>query len=566
MSNDTAGIGIGIKPGSVFAHRTTFNGVSSMLTISMEFALTPLSRIPSSAWFEFSIFKLDHPTAQSPFRAALEKYCKKVYADPYMERVIRDQGIWMPFDKVSSVEGWEDFGFKFYEGSADLKFNTNNSIYNYPYIEPPVLHHNFYDEDPAAMLEKIRACNTTECKATASSYTINKDGTLRYFKESAAWNVGTIMPLNTNPNIPGDINACKNMLNKVDSIYKYENNVTKLAGIYVDSLENNGYTFDYRSEYFKYLGATPIYDNSKTPCAPIGAWTFDFMGALAQKLRSEKGENTTIMGNSVYAYFSHMAQYVDVAGIETHWMSGETYKPLDHNTLFFYRMSSFQKPYLFLQNSNFNFWTYEMTDKYMQKSLLYGIWPGFFSADAFNDRYFNTPALYNRDRPLFKKYIPVLRTITSQGWEPVTCTVAIRTDGNNDTNTALYMERWGGSSVFPMYFTMRMESTIHQTVRYNVSIDFGCLRVENDLPNKTLDVTEVCQKNAAVKKSPEGRSFEFDFENETTYVFKIDGDFTIAEESEIWATSDSSNNSNTCATRSIFDLLTLLFALMLGLF
>ena len=97
--------------------------------------------------------------------------------------------------------------------------------------------------------------------------------------------------------------------------------------------------------------------------------------------------------------------------------------------------------------------------------------------------------------------------------------------------------------------------------------------------NKTLGVTEVCQKNADVEKSPEDRSFEFDFENEITYVFKIDGDFTIAEESEIGAVSDSdsrtsgpkpasdsSNTSNVCATRSIFGLLTLLFAFVLGFF
>ena len=39
----------------------------------------------------------------------------------FLERTIRDQGIWMPFkSNLSEIDcGWEDFGIKFQEGGGD---------------------------------------------------------------------------------------------------------------------------------------------------------------------------------------------------------------------------------------------------------------------------------------------------------------------------------------------------------------------------------------------------------------------------------------------------------------
>ena len=55
----------------------------------------------------------------------------------------------------------------------------------------------------------------------------------------------------------------------------------------------------------------------------------------------------------------------------------------------------------------------------MQRTLAYGIFPGFFSPNASRGHYFSRPELYNRDRPLFKKYIPLCRMISEAGWRPL---------------------------------------------------------------------------------------------------------------------------------------------------
>ena len=56
----------------------------------------------------------------------------------------------------------------------------------------------------------------------------------------------------------------------------------------------------------------------------------------------------------------------------------------------------------------------------MKRSLAFGMTPGCFSADAANGQYFTRPELYNRDRELFKKVVPLCRLVAEAGWEPIT--------------------------------------------------------------------------------------------------------------------------------------------------
>jgi hypothetical protein len=47
--------------------------------------------------------------------------------------------------------------------------------------------------------------------------------------------------------------------------------------------------------------------------------------------------------------------------------------------------------------------------------------PGFFSPKSAADdsHYFAHPEFYERDRPLFKKYIPLCRLLSEAGWRPL---------------------------------------------------------------------------------------------------------------------------------------------------
>lgn len=92
------------------------------------------------------------------------------------------------------------------------------------------------------------------------------------------------------------------------------------------------------------------------------------------------------------------------------------------------------KPYCFLMNTDFDAFPQTLVEKYMQRSLAYGMFPGFFSHNASERQYFQQP-LYNRDRPLFKKYVPLCKRIAEAGWKPITLA--------RSSDDKVYVERYG---------------------------------------------------------------------------------------------------------------------------
>lgn len=95
--------------------------------------------------------------------------------------------------------------------------------------------------------------------------------------------------------------------------------------------------------------------------------------------------------------------------------------------------------------------TYDQMEQYIRGQLFWGFHPGVSSGGGMwvnggPDRYFSHPELYERDRPLFQKYIPVIKQLGSAGWEPVT-----RATGE----PAAEIERFGDFSRGPVYLTVR---------------------------------------------------------------------------------------------------------------
>ena len=93
------------------------------------------------------------------------------------------------------------------------------------------------------------------------------------------------------------------------------------------------------------------------------------------------------------------------------------------------------KPYCFLMNTDFEEFPPEMVEKYMKRSLAYGMFPGFFSHNAAEGHYFTRPELYERDRPLFQKYVPLCKRVAEAGWEPITAA--------RSSDARVYVERFG---------------------------------------------------------------------------------------------------------------------------
>ena len=543
MSNQDTGIGIGIRPASVTAYRLSFNGCINQFVLSMDFALTGRSMIPHSAWFEFVLFKLDTPASAVPvastrggiFRSALDKYSRKIFGVHYTERVPSTQGTWMPFNATEKVEGWKDFGFAFYTGADPLPGNAKNNVKSFLSVGETFVQVDVEANTSEDLLAGLRKCRTSECGMASSSHIVGFDDNMVYYDAKAddsedpdeKKDLKTV-PLNINPRTSAGGDKIRQVRALYDSALAVAN--ATVDGIFVGGVDEYSTVLDYHQSMFKHLGVTPLYDSNFNPCTLSYSWTLDFLKELARKLRTEHDADAMIMGSSVYTQFPHASKYVDVAGLETDWAPKGAYTPIDHETLLHYRANAYHKPYLLLQSTNFSAWTREMTENYMQTSLLYGFWPGFAYSEEDNTTYFADEGIYGRDRDLFAKYIPAIETVAGQRWEPVTCASVATTDGSLG-----YVERWGGSTKFPMYLTVRVESQDPpKNESLEVTVDLGCLSVESWSKDE-VNVTEIVQ-NDGLAADPSGDSdkmtFTFTFETGKTYLFMIEGNITIQHDDD----------------------------------
>ena len=124
------------------------------------------------------------------------------------------------------------------------------------------------------------------------------------------------------------------------------------------------------------------------------------------------------------------------------------------------------KPYSPLLNTRFDQMGPDVVTEYFNKSLLYGIFPSFFNGAYMQDgkwvtvRYFQEPKFYERDRPLFKKYIPILRRMFAAGWEPITLARA----EPPEVRAERYGPGPGGETLFAVYNPAQAATTARLTV------------------------------------------------------------------------------------------------------
>ena len=96
-------------------------------------------------------------------------------------------------------------------------------------------------------------------------------------------------------------------------------------------------------------------------------------------------------------------------------------------------------------------------EKYMMRAVAYGLFPSVFSKTTSGYHYFQTPKLYNRDRALFKKFIPICKAISEAGWQPVNRLMSVE-------DPDIYLEQFGRADG-KCYVTVFNNTTEAKTVR-----------------------------------------------------------------------------------------------------
>ena len=434
------GFALGIDTAHPAYFRTAVHPRTRLLFIAFDLGLASEKRTAAFAFRRF--------TFTGGFRGALAAYAARE-PDAFKTRV-PEQGIWMPFRAIKSVENWQDFGFKFKEGNDETAWDDAHGIFTFRYTEPTTwwlsmdkAHgtNRFTMADCLAKVESLAAKGDPRARAWRGSVMRDEDGARVGRVMDTPWCRGAIWLLSPLPDIAG---VCE---------YKVKNTEADFAkfyakpfpvgqdGEYIDSAE--GYLtpmLDFNRAVFA-ASDTPLVfssDEDHRPALFKGLSMYEYVRRTAARVWPR---GRFVMANGVPGRWPWLPAYVDVGGTETQWIDEEgRWRPESHRSLLYKRALSMGKPYCYLQNVDFEKFAYADMENFMRHCVAYGLFPGCFSHNASEGHYFSRPEVYNRDRPLFKKYVPLCKMLSEAGWRPVNTLVA-------STDARVFVEQFGARYV-----------------------------------------------------------------------------------------------------------------------
>ncbi len=443
--------------------RLVFQPHTRQLYVALDLGLTAATeRSPSRASTELVLYRTRHARAADGFRSALAGFQAR-HPTHFARRIpVEREGIWNAFDDLSKLqhaagESIDDFHFGIHEASVQYSdFDDAHGILTFRYLtEPGSTWFRIPDAagvDPMdyaqvmAWVQGQYANGTAEQKRQAEK-TLSSgifDAAQRYLYEGQTsgppWCSGKCALFFLSP-LPG-IAAPPYQLDQ--ALYAW-NQAAKdvyvsrpgLDGDYLDSFTMSATRLDFRRGHLRPAEVPPTFAH-ESPYAvgmPVIFSTVEF----ARKVKRELLAGKFFIANGGLLGIPFGADLLDFTGQETDWVKEVagtfTLVPQDDRMLTYYRAMSGQRPYGFLMNTDFAHFTSAMVERYMRVCLFYGIYPSMFSADASSDPYFANPALYNRDRAHFKRYVPLVKELSRAGWQAL--------PGAWTSNPELYLERWG---------------------------------------------------------------------------------------------------------------------------
>jgi len=427
------GCALGIDTATPLYYRVGCQPRTRELFLACDIGFAPEKR---TAGFRFCVFDFK---ADDGFRGALARYYE-LYPDAFVTRISK-QGVWMPFAPISKVEGWQDFGFRIKEGTDETAWDDAHDILTFRYTEPMTWWMALKGEGPRTLergveeAKRLAAAGNRAGLAWESSAFEDEKGRIPGRVLDTPWCNGVVWSMNCAPGVPGAVTDFSNKWNAAYIEHQYgASRKAACDGEYIDSAE--AYVTDelnFRRSHFASAERPLCYAlGSRRVGIYKGMIGFEYVRELAREMHAR---GHYMMANSTPISWCWLAPLLDVMGTETNWKHGGKWRPMADEELLYRRAMCKGKPFCFLMNTEFTAFSYEDSEKFMKRSLAYGMFPGYFSADASTGHYFKRPELYNRDRPLFKKYIPLCRLVAEAGWEPVT--------GARSDNAAVTLERFG---------------------------------------------------------------------------------------------------------------------------
>ena len=295
-----------------------------------------------------------------------------------------------------------------------------------------------------------------ESQTTITSGAETHDGRYFIYLGNIAWTSLAPFALNAAPGISteeynGWPNKAQFELEAYQSLLGWSGSPTSMEGVFYDSMEGFGDILNYRQGHWKSTELPIIFDrqHDNRPCLLNLFGNNQFAQTLAAGLHAH---GQLLMGNDAFHKTWFHMPFVDIPGREVQYTeSEETYR--------FFRAMAVRRPFWTLLNDQYD--DPAAIERYFQRSLFYGFFPSFFHEhDGKSPWYWATPEYYNRDRSLFRKYLPLIRRLDNAGWE-------VLPHAGSDPETA-HIERFGrvetGDLAYTLHNTAESEAQVTLTL------------------------------------------------------------------------------------------------------
>lgn len=192
---------------------------------------------------------------------------------------------------------------------------------------------------------------------------------------------------------------------------------------------------NFRRDHFRYVDHPLIYDfRTRRVCIQTGINFYEFVKQIADEMQAKGKLCTGNLGHGPHTqtFFGHL---MDKHG-------GEISYDASTRVLRGHRMMAYQKPVSHI--------VYPGTVAAAQEETVMHRWLAFGHFPAISELAYYSGSDFEKGRPLYKRFMPVMQRIARAGWQPIT---HARVSGDG-----LFVERFGNFTDRDLHFTVHNES------------------------------------------------------------------------------------------------------------
>jgi hypothetical protein len=419
-----------------------FIGERGRLTAEVDFALSEFTSPPREAAFELTYLTGNAPPSRG-MRAALA--AGDIVAPP-AEGAPR-RGGWMPFADLGGIPNVDEFGFGYQEGGSNARFDDGLGVASFVYFHCAGEFANVdgyrRGTEPLPPYETVMAALNRAAQASSGIEGVwdicgiqGPDGKVAYRPERTYGDV--FCQACVDPELPYGKAMADRLIARVTQTPYPEG----IDGCYYDGIAAG---LDYAPEHLRVADHLLLWDGALNRPVNYNLWSSIEWAQHIHEALAGTGKLTMLNDSSLVA-FTFAGPYIDVPG-------GEMSLYLQRDECRLIRALLGSKPFCTLVKADFSQVSPAQIETYMRRCAAYGILFGFFdispSGDHPGSSYWEHPEWYDRDRALFRRYMPLAAELITAGWRP--------DPGARISGEAAFVERFGENGL--AYVTVSTDPT-----------------------------------------------------------------------------------------------------------